>query len=441
LRANRGLWGLVALLCSGLCAAAAGTAADPVQLLLQQAEFYERQAEWEKACEGYASALRLQRGASDVRERYQHCLRRLWQVRRHRDPSYRKEVLGLDYGQALRVYSIVRDTLLEHALEKRKVDAGKLFRKGLDELDAALADPAFCLQYLADAKPAELQAFRALLMKTWGDVRGVSRPEALRQLRELALAAQGYLQLPASVVIMEFACGACYAIDDYTVYLTPSQLSELCHSLKGELLPSVAYYMKTGGVGYLQISGFQETTAQEVDTALAVLTQAGMKALVLDLRGNSGGLFETAVDVARRFLTSGVIASLRHQDPRLDMVYHARNATALTLPVVVLVDGDTASAAEVLAGALKENQRARVLGQATYGKGCTQSVLKLPATGGVPTGGLRLTVARFYSPKGEPYTNRGVLPDLVVERFLSSEAMLGGFDQQLHSAVVELERP
>jgi carboxyl-terminal processing protease len=201
-------------------------------------------------------------------------------------------------------------------------------------------------------------------------------------------------------------------------------------------LASVSYFMKTESVGYLQVAAFQDTTVAEVDTALAALSQAGMKSLIVDLRGNSGGLFEAAIEVARRLLTSGTIASTRHHDPKHDAVYQARNPAALTVPAIVLIDADTASAAEVLAGALKENMRARLLGQATFGKGCTQCVLKLPsAAGGVPTGGLRLTVARFYSPRGEPYSGRGVTPDLFIERSLS-----GDFDAPLHAAIVELER-
>src|SRR4051794_13200668 len=107
-------WGLLALLCCGFLlnpAPVARAESDQVKALLQQAEFYEKEAQWDKACDAYENLLR-QQGAPVVRERYQHCLRRLWQTRRQRDVSYRKEVLSLDYGQALRLYSIIRDTLL-----------------------------------------------------------------------------------------------------------------------------------------------------------------------------------------------------------------------------------------------------------------------------------------------------------------------------------------
>src|SRR5262249_37618815 len=172
--------------------------------------------------------------------------------------------------------------------------------------------------------------------------------------------------------------------------------------------------MKVPQIGYLRILSFQDSTLQELDDALAELGKAGVKGLVLDLRGNPGGLIDVAIESARRFLATGIIATGENQDPKFSTVYHARGPAAWNLPMTVLVDGDTASAAEVLAGALKENERAQIIGQNTFGKGCTQSLVKLPAANGVPTGGLRVTVARFFSPKGHAYGGRGVAPHTVV---------------------------
>src|SRR5438132_8166884 len=94
-----------------------------IKELRVQAGIYEKQADWEKACDIYESILRLDRGLADVRQRYQHCLRRAWQVGRHRDDSYRKDVLGLGFGQSLRLYDLILETLLDHSLEKRKSNA------------------------------------------------------------------------------------------------------------------------------------------------------------------------------------------------------------------------------------------------------------------------------------------------------------------------------
>jgi carboxyl-terminal processing protease len=172
------------------------------------------------------------------------------------------------------------------------------------------------------------------------------------------------------------------------------------------------------------------------------MSKDGMKGLILDLRGNGGGVFESSIDTARRFLQTGIVTSTQHQNPALNRVYQAKNPKALTVPMVVLVNGDTASAAEVLAGALKDNGRATLIGQTTFGKGCTQTVLQLPNTGGgVPTGGMRLTVARFFSPKGQPYSGRGVIPHIFIDEAMAqSQANMTGDDAYHERAVQELDR-
>src|SRR5262249_17877065 len=125
-----------------------------------------------------------------------------------------------------------------------------------------------------------------------------------------------------------------------------------------------------------------------------------------------------------------------NSDPNENRIYEAQGAASVTVPLVVLIDGDTASAAEVLAGALKENDRARLVGKNSFGKGCTQRVFKLPpGPGGVPTGGVRLTITRFYSPTGQPYSGRGVAPHLVSER-----GEVADQDLQLADAVREAQR-
>ena len=201
------------------------------------------------------------------------------------------------------------------------------------------------------------------------------------------------------------------------------------------ILPSVDYQpIVDSAVGFIKLTGFQDNTIKEVDNAIGRLTETGMKALVLDLRGNSGGLFESAVEVAKRFLPSGIIATKQHLDEKSNIITtlcEAKNPGALTIPLVVLIDDQTASSAEVLAGALKENNRATLVGQRTYGKGCTQYLLKLPdLKGNLPAGGMRLTVAKVFSPKGLPYTGRGVQPDIDVT----------GSDAQFSAGILEAQR-
>jgi carboxyl-terminal processing protease len=523
------LYALVAILCFlGSVSQANALAPGRLQELKQRAELFEQQGNWEQACRIYEDILRGNRNLHDVKTRYQNCLRRYWQVRRHQDPSYRKEVLSLDYGQGMRLYGIVLNTLLDSNADKKKVTPAELFRKGLEELRWALKNRAFCQAHVPAATPEAIRSFRTLLDKTWKALPIPSRQEARKQVGEVALAASNLLNLNPTTTIMEFTCGACYAMDEYTTYLTPSQLRELLDALRGEFggvglvlaekegklvvaevqpyspaaevmpplarddqivsmnrkpasqlspeaahemldgpvstaveivvsaprtgsrmltlrrramfLPSVNYRMLTQEIAYVQIVCFQDTTVAELDLALLALAKANMKALILDLRGNGGGIFEVAIESARRFLHHGVIASTYHYDAKHSTIYQARNPEALTVPLVVLIDEETASAAEVVAGALKDNKRGRLVGQTTFGKGCTQNVLKLPpGPGGVPTGGLRITVARFYSPAGLPFTGRGVVPHIVVERIVKPDS-LDVTDSQLQEARLEAQR-
>jgi carboxyl-terminal processing protease len=177
------------------------------------------------------------------------------------------------------------------------------------------------------------------------------------------------------------------------------------------VLPSVEYKREPReGVGYVRVLSFTETTVQELRDAVLHLQTAGMKALVLDLRGNPGGLFKPSVEVAEMFLPDGLIVHMQSRLKDLNGVHKSNNPNALTLPLVLIIDGATASSAELLAGALKENERATLVGQSTFGKGSIQLVVPLQ----IVSAGVRITVARFLSPSGQPYTGRGVTPHVVV---------------------------
>jgi carboxyl-terminal processing protease len=176
-----------------------------------------------------------------------------------------------------------------------------------------------------------------------------------------------------------------------------------------ESLPSVLEVeMMPGGIGCLRIASFQKTTLPELEKALAELQAQGMRALILDLRGNPGGLFPVSVQVAERFLPEGIIVTTQGQVADFNRTFESHSGmAAVDLPLFVLIDGETASAAEVLAGALKDNQRAMLIGSPTFGKGTIQTVMQLTDGGGV-----RLTLARFFTPRGQPYNGVGVTPHL-----------------------------
>lgn len=166
----------------------------------------------------------------------------------------------------------------------------------------------------------------------------------------------------------------------------------------------------TEGVAYVQLVGFQKNSVEELQAAIASLERQGMKSLVLDLRGNPGGLLNVAVEMADMFLDSGVIVSTRGRGANQTAVYSAHPGAVWRMPVTVLVDHDSASASEILAGALKENQRAILVGERSYGKGSVQSIYPLR----IAPAGLKLTTAKFYSPQNRPYSEQGIEPDVAV---------------------------
>jgi len=168
---------------------------------------------------------------------------------------------------------------------------------------------------------------------------------------------------------------------------------------------------QAGGVGYLKISSFQKTTAADLEAALRRLDVSGMRSLVLDLRGNPGGLLSAAVDAADLFLERGLVVATRGRSPEEDFNYSASRPGTWRMPLVVLIDGESASSSEIFAGAMRDHARATIVGARSYGKGSIQGIFPLEVAGV----GLRLTTAKFFSPKGLPYSRVGVEPDLKVQ--------------------------
>jgi carboxyl-terminal processing protease len=167
------------------------------------------------------------------------------------------------------------------------------------------------------------------------------------------------------------------------------------------------------GLGYIRIAAFQADTASDFERELAQLQGASgkdLRGLVLDLRSNPGGLLTSAVQIADDLLDGGKIVSTRGRIPVSDTVFSATPGDRLHgAPLVVLVDAGSASAAEVLAGALADNHRARIVGSRTFGKGSVQTLLPLENGDSV-----KLTTARYYTPSGKSIQARGITPDVVL---------------------------
>ncbi len=177
-------------------------------------------------------------------------------------------------------------------------------------------------------------------------------------------------------------------------------------------LQSVRSYRLGYDIGYVRITNFQGNTTDELLGALDKLEKEGpVKGIILDLRDNPGGLLTQAVGVSDVFLESGIIVSTKGRIKDQDMVESATKSDSdRTYPMVVVVNGGSASASEIVAGALKDNKRALILGTRTFGKGSVQTIL--PLSDG---SGLRLTTARYYTPSGRSIQVSGIEPDIEME--------------------------
>ena len=172
------------------------------------------------------------------------------------------------------------------------------------------------------------------------------------------------------------------------------------------------------GVAYVKIPAFQKTTATDLEQALWDLHSKGMRSLVIDLRGNPGGLLTAAVEIADKFIADGGIVSTKGRSEQENFAYRAHRAGTWRVPLVVLIDGDSASASEIFAGAIKDSGRGKIIGTRSYGKGSVQGIFPLGKSGA----GARLTTAKFYSPSGRPISNVGVMPDVDVRRAMTVAA-------------------
>jgi len=172
-------------------------------------------------------------------------------------------------------------------------------------------------------------------------------------------------------------------------------------SVRGDTLAS--------GIQYARISSFQENTGEELSEFLKT-RKADLRGLVLDLRDNPGGLLDQAVRVCDLFIESGVIVSTVGRDrSRIEREFATKRGTYTGFPIVLLVNGGSASASEIVAGALQDHERALVMGTTTFGKGSVQTLVSLP-----DGSGLKLTVARYYTPKDRSIQAKGIAPDIVI---------------------------
>jgi len=179
-------------------------------------------------------------------------------------------------------------------------------------------------------------------------------------------------------------------------------------------IQSVRSHLEGDNIGYIRVTTFNEQTDTGLNNAMKSLKQqAGNKLLgvILDLRNNPGGLLDQAVSVSDAFLEKGEIVSTRGRRGEDAQRYNARAGDiAGGLPMVVLINGGSASASEIVAGALQDHHRAILLGTRSFGKGSVQTIIPLPGHGA-----MRLTTARYYTPSGRSIQAKGIDPDIVVD--------------------------
>jgi len=191
-------------------------------------------------------------------------------------------------------------------------------------------------------------------------------------------------------------------------------------------------------VGYVYVGGFGDKTVEELDRAMERLVEEGVTGVVLDLRYNNGGLLDVSRRFANRFLREGAIVGIRYREPKQGVTHHAdpEECRWPDLPLVVLVNGETASAAEIVAGALQDHKRALLVGERTYGKGVVQSIWKIPLEDGngkeddesdEGSVTLKLTTAEYLTPSGR----------VIEKRVTRQQKVLGGLEPDVRITLDE----
>lgn len=235
-------------------------------------------------------------------------------------------------------------------------------------------------------------------------------PAAELTFEEVAMKIRGEVGTQVTLTVRRYEDKAAGKYQDRELKITRDRIH--VKTADGEMLED--------GIGYLRIASFGSSTDKEFKEAMSRLKKENLKGLILDLRLNHGGLLTTCVEIAKEIVPKGPIVSIVYRDGSKEEFTSSLKAPEL--PMVVLIDGDSASASEILAGALQDTGAATIVGVTSYGKGSVQSIRQLPGS----DDGLKLTVAKYYTPKGRSIDGVGIVPDVTVD---------GGSEQQLSKAV------
>ena len=198
---------------------------------------------------------------------------------------------------------------------------------------------------------------------------------------------------------------------DVTVY-RPSISEELTLTIERRTIDNstVSYKMLDNGIGYIEVTDFYEKTAEQFGVAIADLQAQGMQSLIIDLRNNPGGYVHIVVDMCNQILSEGTIVYTEDKNGTVLESYEADSKQSLDIPMVVLVNGNSASASEIFSGCMKDHGVATIVGTTTFGKGIVQQVI--PLTDG---SAVKLTIAKYFTPNGNDIHEKGIEPDVTVE--------------------------
>lgn len=194
------------------------------------------------------------------------------------------------------------------------------------------------------------------------------------------------------------------------------------------VVPNVDYELH-GDIAYIAMNEFHNLSREQLEEALAALDVPARAGLIFDLRGNPGGTIESAVDIASLFIEDDIVLQQVDRDGQISQTRSQGNSASIEAPIVLLVNGESASASELLAGALQDHERATIIGEATFGKGTVQTIQEI-ANGGA----VRLTVRRYLTPAGRSIDQASIVPDIIVEAADDSDS-----DNQLAAAIAFLE--
>ena len=320
-------------------------------------------------------------------------------------------------------WQVMRQPLLGRAYTSREA-AYSALQQALRRLD----DP-----YTRFLSP---QQYRALTEQTSGEVSGVGIRLRRDNSSRLVVIVETFTGSPAATAGLQAGDRLLMVDGQSTDLLTIDEISQLIRGEEGSQvtltvagpdsgprrtviltrsryeLSTVAYDIKQQNgttLGYIQLSEFSAHAAEQMEAAIETLANAGVEAFVLDLRGNPGGLLQASIEISRMWLQRGPIVSTVYRSGDTENV--AANRTALThLPLAVLVDNRSASSSEILTGALRDNNRATIVGTPTYGKALVQSLHGLS-----DGSGLAVTVARYYTPDGTDISRKGITPDIQID--------------------------